>query len=97
MVLYDNLVSKDVLALVPAEAEMIYVGKVASHHTLAQESIIDLMVRLAQAGHDLVLRLKGGDGYIFGRGGEEAQVLAEQDIPFEVVPGITAAQGAGAV
>lgn len=95
MVLYDNLVSKDVLALVPAEAEMIYVGKVASHHTLAQESIIDLMVRLAQAGHDLV-RLKGGDGYIFGRGGEEAQVLAEQDIPFEVVPGITAAQGAGA-
>ena len=95
MVLYDNLVSKDVLALVPAGAEMIYVGKVASHHTLAQESIIDLMVRLAQAGHDLV-RLKGGDGYIFGRGGEEAQVLAEQDIPFEVVPGITAAQGAGA-
>jgi len=95
MVLYDNLVSKDVLALVRPGAELIYVGKVSSHHTLSQECIIDLMVRLAQSGRSLV-RLKGGDGYIFGRGGEEAQALAEAGITFEVIPGITAAQGAGA-
>lgn len=95
MVLYDNLVSQDVLALVPPGAELIYVGKASSRHTLPQEAIIDLMLRLVQAGHDIV-RLKGGDGYIFGRGGEEAQALAAAGIAFEVIPGITAAQGAGA-
>ena len=95
LVLYDNLVGKEVLRYVAEDADLIYVGKEASRHTLPQESIIDLMVRLARSGRSLV-RLKGGDGFIFGRGGEEAQALAEAGIAFEVVPGITAAQGAGA-
>ncbi len=95
LVLYDHLVGKEVLRYVAEDADLIYVGKESSHHTLPQESIIDLMVRLARSGRPLV-RLKGGDGFIFGRGGEEAQALAEAGIPFEVVPGITAAQGAGA-
>lgn len=95
LVLYDHLVGKEVLRYVAEDADLIYVGKEASHHTLPQESIIDLMVRLARSGRPLV-RLKGGDGFIFGRGGEEAVALAEAGIPFDVVPGITAAQGAGA-
>src|SRR3990167_2125897 len=68
VVLYDNLVSEDVLRLIPQDAERIYVGKRSSNHTLPQEGIIELMVRLAKAGKSLV-RLKGGDPYIFGRGG----------------------------
>lgn len=95
LVLYDHLVGKEVLRYVAEDADLIYVGKESSHHTLPQESIIDLMVRLARSGRSMV-RLKGGDGFIFGRGGEEAQALAEAGIAFEVVPGITAAQGAGA-
>lgn len=95
LVLYDHLVGKEVLRYVAEDADLIYVGKEAAHHTLPQESIIDLMVRLARSGRPLV-RLKGGDGFIFGRGGEEALALAEAGIPFDVVPGITAAQGAGA-
>lgn len=95
MVLYDHLVSKDVLRYVAEDADLIYVGKEASHHTLPQESIIDLMLRLARSGRSLV-RLKGGDGFIFGRGGEEAMALAQAGIAFDVVPGITAAQAAGA-
>lgn len=95
LVLYDHLVSQDVLRYVAEDAELIYVGKESSRHVLPQESIIDLMVRLARSGRSLV-RLKGGDGFIFGRGGEEAQGLAEAGIGFEVIPGITAAQGAGA-
>ena len=95
LVLYDHLVGKEVLRYVADDADLIYVGKEAAHHTLPQQSIIDLMVRLARSGRSLV-RLKGGDGFIFGRGGEEAQALAEAGIAFEVVPGITAAQGAGA-
>lgn len=95
LVLYDHLVSPLVLELLPADAERIYVGKESSRHTLPQASIIELMVRLAEAGRS-VLRLKGGDGYIFGRGGEEAQALAAAGIPFKVIPGLTAAQGASA-
>jgi uroporphyrin-III C-methyltransferase len=95
LVLYDHLVGKEVLRYVADDADLIYGGKEAAHHTLPQQSIIDLMVRLARSGRSLV-RLKGGDGFIFGRGGEEAQALAEAGIAFEVVPGITAAQGAGA-
>lgn len=95
LVLYDHLVSPAVLALLPADAERIYVGKESSRHTLSQTSIIALMLRLAQAGRSL-LRLKGGDGYIFGRGGEEAQALAAAGVPFQVIPGLTAAQGASA-
>jgi len=95
LVLYDHLVGEQVLDLVPASAERIYVGKKSSCHALPQEAIIDLMCRLALSGRPLV-RLKGGDCYVFGRGGEEALGLAQAGIPFEVVPGITAAQGAGA-
>lgn len=95
LVLYDHLVSPAVLAFLPPDAERVYVGKESSRHTLPQGDIIELMVRLARSGRS-VLRLKGGDGYIFGRGGEEAQALAAQGIPFTVVPGLTAAQGAAA-
>lgn len=95
LVLYDHLVSPAVLEYLSPDAERIYVGKESSRHTLPQESIIELMVQLARSGRSL-LRLKGGDGYIFGRGGEEAQALAAQGIPFSVIPGLTAAQGAAA-
>lgn len=95
VVLHDHLVSHQVLDLVPRSADRIYVGKESGHHSLAQESIIDLMVRFARSGRP-VLRLKGGDPFIFGRGGEEVQALAAHGIPFEVIPGISAAQGAAA-
>jgi uroporphyrin-III C-methyltransferase len=95
LVLYDNLVSKAVLELVPASADRVYVGKVSGHHSLSQTGIIELMVRLAKGGRRLV-RLKGGDPYIFGRGGEEAQGLVAAGISFDVIPGISAAQGASA-
>ena len=95
LVLYDHLVGPAVLDCIAPGAERIYVGKESSRHTLPQEQIIELMVRLARSGRNVV-RLKGGDGYIFGRGGEEVQALAEAGIGFDVVPGITAAQGAGA-
>ena len=94
-VLYDNLVSSAVLAHVAPGAELIYVGKQSRNHTLPQEGIIELMVRLAKEGKSLV-RLKGGDPYIFGRGGEEAQALAAAGIACDTVPGISAAQGAAA-
>ncbi len=95
VVLYDHLVGEEVLDLVPRQADRICVGKQAGHHMLSQAGIIELMVRLARSGRP-VLRLKGGDPYIFGRGGEEAQALADCGIPFEVIPGISAAQGAAA-
>jgi uroporphyrin-III C-methyltransferase len=95
IVLYDHLVSKEVLRLVPPGADLVYVGKESSHHTLPQGDIVELMLRLARSGRPVV-RLKGGDPYTFGRGGEEAQALAEAGVPFEVVPGISAAQGAAA-
>jgi uroporphyrin-III C-methyltransferase len=95
LVLYDHLAGAPVLSLVPAGARRICVGKRDRRHTMAQEEINALLVRLAAAGHEVV-RLKGGDPYVFGRGGEEAMALAEAGIPFEVVPGITSAQGMGA-
>ena len=95
LVLYDNLVSSDVLGHVAVGAERIYVGKKSRNHTLPQEGIIELMVRLAQSGRSLV-RLKGGDPYIFGRGGEEAEARAAARIACDTVPGISAAQGAAA-
>ena len=95
VVLYDHLVGDEVLDLVPSQAHRIYVGKQARCHTLSQAAIIDLMLRLARSGRPVV-RLKGGDPFIFGRGGEEAQALARAGVPFEVIPGISAAQGAAA-
>ncbi|QCB46231.1 uroporphyrinogen-III C-methyltransferase [Hydrogenophaga sp. PAMC20947] len=95
LVLYDHLVSPAILDFLPPDADRVYVGKESSRHALPQASIIELMIRLAKSGRP-VLRLKGGDGYIFGRGGEEAQALARAGIPFTVVPGLTAAQGAAA-
>lgn len=95
LVLHDHLVSEEVMQFVPAHAQRIYVGKECAHHTLSQDAIIERMVALARSGRPL-LRLKGGDGYIFGRGGEEAQALAEAGIPFDVIPGLSAAQGAAA-
>lgn len=95
LLLYDHLVSDEILALAPPSAERLYVGKESSRHSLPQEAIGELMIKLAHEGRR-VLRIKGGDGYIFGRGGEEAQALAEAGVPFSVIPGITAAQGAAA-
>ncbi len=93
--LYDNLISDEVLALLPSTTERIYVGKERANHTMRQEDINELMVRLAKDGRR-VLRLKGGDPFVFGRGGEEIDTLFAQGVRFEVVPGITAALGVAA-
>ena len=90
VVIYDYLVNTDLLSAAKQDAEFIYVGKQGSAHTMEQEDINKLIAKKALEGK-IVTRLKGGDPYIFGRGGEEAIVLHENNIPFEVVPGITAA------
>ncbi|MGA2544629.1 MAG: uroporphyrinogen-III C-methyltransferase [Verrucomicrobiota bacterium] len=88
VVVYDALIHGDILALAPPAAEMIYAGKRSGDHAIPQEQLNQLLVDKARAGQ-CVVRLKGGDPYVFGRGGEEAQALAEAKIPFEVVPGVS--------
>ncbi|MEI6358673.1 MAG: uroporphyrinogen-III C-methyltransferase, partial [Verrucomicrobiota bacterium] len=88
VVVYDALVNPDLLRLAPKTAEMIYGGKRSRDHAIPQEDLNQLLVAKAKEGKTVV-RLKGGDPYIFGRGGEEAEELAEAGVPFEVVPGIS--------
>lgn len=95
VIVYDRLVSADVLDLARRDAERIYVGKAAGNHHVSQEDTNALLVKLAKEGKR-VCRLKGGDPFIFGRGGEELEALAAQGIRFEVVPGVTAAAGCAA-
>ena len=95
LILYDNLTSADVLALARPDAERLYVGKKRAKHTYTQGEINGLMIRAARDGRSVV-RLKGGDPCVFGRGGEEARAMSDSGVPFEVVPGVTSALGVAA-
>ena len=95
VIIYDNLIDKRLLSYAPLNCELIYVGKKASNHTLSQKQINQLLIEKAKT-NKVVVRLKGGDPFIFGRGGEEALVLMDEAISFEVIPGIPAAVGASA-
>ena len=90
VVVYDRLVSNQILSWAPVNAELIYVGKASGNHALPQEEINALLVKKAKEGK-VVVRLKGGDPFLFGRGGEEALYVREHGIDFEIVPGITSA------
>jgi len=92
---YDRLVSQDIVDIASPGCTRIFVGKASGNHTMPQEEINDLLVKLARTNHTVV-RLKGGDPYIFGRGSEEALHLSQNNVPFEIVPGITAAAGISA-
>jgi len=95
VIVYDYLISDEIIELCRKDADFISVGKKAGNHTLPQDQINQLLVDLAKEGK-VVCRLKGGDPYIFGRGGEEAQLLVKNDVPYQVVPGITAAAACSA-
>lgn len=100
IVVYDRLVSREIMQLVPSGTQLIYVGKASGQHHMNQQDINQLLVNLAQARHSqkqrTIVRLKGGDPFIFGRGSEEALHLVQQGIRFEYVPGITAAAACSA-
>ncbi|WP_455375086.1 siroheme synthase CysG [Kaarinaea lacus] len=93
VIVYDRLVSEEILDLARRDADLVYVGKERDKHTLPQEDINKMLARVAKKGKR-VLRLKGGDPFIFGRGGEEIETLMQEGVPFQIVPGITAAAGA---
>lgn len=93
VILYDRLVNKELLDYAPDHAELIYCGKRPDHHSLSQEKINDLLCNYANRGK-VVTRLKGGDPFIFGRGGEEAEILKQSGIYYEIVPGITSGSAA---
>jgi uroporphyrin-III C-methyltransferase/precorrin-2 dehydrogenase/sirohydrochlorin ferrochelatase len=95
VVIYDRLVSEKILDLARKDAELVYVGKTANHSTIKQEEINELIVAHVRRG-ERVCRLKGGDPFIFGRGGEEAQALADAGLTFQIVPGVSAALGCAA-
>ena len=90
VIVYDRLVNPVLLDHAPETCELVYVGKTPKHHTKTQDEINDILVAEARLGK-LVVRLKGGDPFLFGRGGEEAEVLAAEDLPFEVIPGVSSA------
>src|SRR5437763_519302 len=95
VIVYDYLCNPEILTWAPAEVEIIYAGKKAGQHTLKQEEIDDLLVEKTRAGKRVV-RLKGGDPFLFGRGGEEAEALAAAGLRFEIIPGVTSAIAAPA-
>jgi uroporphyrin-III C-methyltransferase len=93
IVIYDRLVGKSILLLAPKTARKIYVGKRSGKHEVPQDKINELLIKASSEGQ-IIVRLKGGDPFLFGRGGEEAEVLAENNIRFELVPGVTSAVAA---
>jgi uroporphyrin-III C-methyltransferase len=95
VVVYDRLIAPELLAEVPSTAELVFVGKKSGRHTMPQQEINDVLVEWVQAGKQVV-RLKGGDPFVFGRGGEEALALLDAGLPFEIVPGISSAVAAPA-
>ncbi|WP_420818943.1 uroporphyrinogen-III C-methyltransferase [Paraglaciecola marina] len=95
VVMYDWLVNPDIIKMIPAKVERIFVGKKCGNHSMKQADICDLMIEVARTGKNIV-RLKGGDPAIFARAGEECDILAKHQIDFAIVPGITAASGASA-
>lgn len=95
LIIHDGLVDPAVLAMAPAGARMVSVAKSRAHHTMPQEDINALLIDEALKGHD-VIRLKGGDPFVFGRGGEESEAARAAGVPVEIIPGITAATGAAA-